>query len=369
VQAHVDAASACVRLGDESWPYELDWADVSAVVQLGGSTLRVRPLRWRERLALARFAHLGASFVEAQHLRIALGGAPVPASEEEQAAVAALAAWVDAPRDEAVPLETRVLAGVTLDVCRAMTLTPADLDGRDAYEVEALWRAAGRAAEWPRPLAGGNGRGATSSNVPAELWESELTRIEVVPDAEAAAPHEAPPPSEVGAAETPVEAAAKPRSAAAAEPAAPERRRRTRELAAVRGFAVIDEQEALDLLPQQQPPVLRQPVWEELLAERPTALEERAGPESPSVEPLSPPATRSVSRPIEPRRALLRSDVAPGVPAERAWLPARPAEDAAAAPARRPAPPASEHDRDRLLDERAHGLERAASALGVDLEA
>jgi hypothetical protein len=364
VEAHVDASSACVRLSDESWPFELDCADASTVLELGGRSLRIRPLRWREKLALARFAHLGATRVKEQHVRLALGGAPPPSAEAERAVVAALAAWVDAPREEAVPLETGVLAGVTFDVCRAMGLTPADLDGRDAYEVEALWRLAGGAAEWPRPVAGSSGRPSTSADFAADLWESELTRIDVVPDEEEpdAVAETASARSDVG------QPPASERDAVLKQPAVqPDRVEtgpRTPETPSARGFALLGEEAALDLLPQSRR--RDEPIVERAVLDGQPAAEAR---EHGGGEPLERTVERVASRPLEFRSTSQRAEAGPRTPAARTRPAVRSSDDVAAIPVQRPIPAAAEQADERLFDELADRLDRAASALGVDLEA
>jgi hypothetical protein len=359
VEAQVDAGSACVRLGDESWPFELDCREASALVEIDGRAVRVRPLRWREKLSLARFAHLGTTFVEGQQLRIALEGAPMPTIEEERAVLSALAAWVAAPSDEPVPFQTRALAGVTLDVCRAVGLKPADLDARDAYEVEALWRVGTGGTEHGRLAVNGTGGGrpGTTSQA-AETWESQLTRIEIVPDgvsrAEPAQP-EAETASTTVVDAPPDETAAPPSMAVPPVP-----RRRPRELAAVRDFAVLT---------REPPPAAP--------AEQPDSV--AATPEEPV-----PGSTRAVAVHESAPEASTRAAVAdptleqspPGRLSAR-WRPdalrrAQPDDGTASSSATRPRRARAsrvEEDAEQLFDELADGLERAASALGVDLEA
>jgi hypothetical protein len=173
MSAHVDPAAGLVSLGDRTWPFDLDLATESITVTVeGGRRLRVRPLRWREKLSLARFAHLGAAFVERQLVRACLvdeGGATDGDAAE---AVAALARWVNDPdgANPALPLEQALLAEVTLGVCRALGLRPDDLDGRTAAEVERLWQAT------PGQLA------PAWAPEPAGRGDDDLTRIVIVPD-------------------------------------------------------------------------------------------------------------------------------------------------------------------------------------------
>jgi hypothetical protein len=360
VEAQVDAGSACVRLGDESWPFELDCRDGSALVEIGGRAARVRPLRWREKLSLARFAHLGTPFVEEQQLRIALDDAPVPSIEEERAALCALAVWVAAPGGEFVPFEPRALAGVTLDVCRAVGLKPGDLDRRDAYEVEALWLvAAGRIEHLPVAPSSTGGPAKTSSEPAPETWESELTRIEIVPDGASRADLEqpataTPPETEIDA---PREEAAPPPYV----PSPPEPRRRPRELAAVRDFAVLTSEAPLAAL-QEQPGPVAATLEEPALGSRGVVAAYASAPGGSTRAPVAEPALER-TRPAR---------LAASWPSGASRGAARPDEALAAAPAPQPRPTpvaAPEQDPERLFDELADGLERAASMLGVDLEA
>src|SRR5262245_27696449 len=161
VSAFVDPANGVITLGNRSWPFDLDLRDetVTATIDVGGRPARLRPLRWREKLALARFAHLGRAFLDRQLVRACLldGAAPVDGPDAE--AVTALARWVNDPdgEDPALPLDQALLAEVTLRVCRALGVRPADLDTRGVAEVEQLWHVAGGARPAPAPAAPGEG--------------------------------------------------------------------------------------------------------------------------------------------------------------------------------------------------------------------
>jgi hypothetical protein len=172
--AVVEAEAGLVRLGEQTWPFSLDLRDGTAAISLPGGAVSVRPLTWAERVRLARFARR-RDVAEEQFLRLSSPSGLDAATDQERSAVAALAGWLNAPAEGAsaarLPLEPSLLAVVTLEVCRAMGLAPADLDARESAEVEELWHAAGIAdALMSSP----------ASAVPAP--EPASTRILVVPD-------------------------------------------------------------------------------------------------------------------------------------------------------------------------------------------
>jgi hypothetical protein len=169
--ARVEVDTRRVVVGERAWRFDIDCRSGTVTVDFDGSPLRVRPLRWREKVVLARFAALGADVVDEQVLRLALDGSPEPAAGPEREAAFALALWVGAPGADELPLSTSLLAAVTVDVCTAVGLAPADLDARDAAEVEALWRCTS---------------GVEASRRRAASTEADdTTRILVVPDAPA----------------------------------------------------------------------------------------------------------------------------------------------------------------------------------------
>ena len=176
--ARVDPAARRVVAGEHSWSFDVDAGSGGLTVALDEGPVRLRPLRWREKLRLSRFAAAEGGLVEDQLLRLAGGGDDLPAGDGREALLA-LALWLDAAGDEALPLDPVLLAGVTLEVCGASGLSPADLDDRDAPDVQALWRAARE---------GGPG-------VSGGIDDDGSTRIVIVPDPEpagAVAPQAAP---------------------------------------------------------------------------------------------------------------------------------------------------------------------------------
>ena len=141
--AYVDAKNCVVRDGDAALPFDIDCHDGIARIALGNQRYALRPLSWREKRNLARFSHLGEQFLQTQFLRVSLNKPAVelPASEEQRAVLSALARWINAPDgDFGLPLDQRLLASVTVDICRSMQLAPAMFDAMNATEVEMLWR-------------------------------------------------------------------------------------------------------------------------------------------------------------------------------------------------------------------------------------
>ena len=95
----IDDSGGAVLVGPERrWPFEIDLGSGAAVLRgagTNGALLRVRPLRWGEKVALARFAALGPRFVA--HA-VAGACAPVrPAAGPDDEAVAALIDWLELP--------------------------------------------------------------------------------------------------------------------------------------------------------------------------------------------------------------------------------------------------------------------------------
>lgn len=167
--AQVDPVAGQVRVDGRSWPFDLDLRSGSATVEVDGRLLAVRPLTWQEKLRLARHAHLGGEFVDRHLVRLCLAGDPAP-DGPAGSAVAAAARWLNDP-DPAVPaapLDRLMLGRVTAEVCREMGLRPGDLAGRDAAEVEELYRAVARPSPAETPAETGAGDGPS--------------RIQIVPD-------------------------------------------------------------------------------------------------------------------------------------------------------------------------------------------
>jgi hypothetical protein len=176
--AYVDIDHAVVRAGDASWSFDLDCRTGSVSITMDDTRYIVRTMLWREKMILARFAHLGASFVRRQFLRLALEpGVQPPADERQYAGLLALAMWLNNPYGSTVDLRPDLaqLATVALEVCKASGLKLADLDGLAAINVETLWSAVSQ----PEPSA--SIYGDLASNEPHAWDDAADTRIIVVP--------------------------------------------------------------------------------------------------------------------------------------------------------------------------------------------
>jgi hypothetical protein len=140
--ARVDARALVVRDGATEIPFAVDCGRGVATLDPQGEALPLRVLRWGEKCSLARFADAGPAFVEWQVLAIC-GGAAIERDAPLRPALAALARWLHGPDAPALPLDPFLLGEVTIGLCAALRVGPADLASLAAPEVEALWRAAG----------------------------------------------------------------------------------------------------------------------------------------------------------------------------------------------------------------------------------
>jgi hypothetical protein len=169
VNARVNEQAGTVEVGDESYPFEIDCRLGTVAIDLAGVRFTLRPLSWREKRTLARYAHLGESFLRDQHIQLTVSReARLPNDERQRDALSALARWVNRTGERpGLPLDAQLLATVTLQVSRALQAAPASFDGLDASEVELLWRAARRDGveaeeemsseeEWPVTASRGN---------------------------------------------------------------------------------------------------------------------------------------------------------------------------------------------------------------------
>lgn len=178
----VDRESGALHLVDaergERWPVLLDPQTGAARVEIGATTLEAHPLGWRQKLLLARYASQGEAFLRRQMLRFC--GCSEGGDDASGDALWALTSWVNFPPDAgaALPLQADALARVTTEVCRHIGLRPADLDERDALEVESLWYACG-GGEIQRLATSPAVPDSRLSGVPAQT--SDVTVIRVVP--------------------------------------------------------------------------------------------------------------------------------------------------------------------------------------------
>lgn len=177
MSVYVDANNTVVRDGEQQWAFDIDCRDGSARIALEGDHYVVRPLAWREKCNLARFSHLGESFLQTQFLRASLDHGDLPPAENSRAALSALARWINAPDGNfGLPLDQQVLAEVTLDICNSLQLAPAAFHALAANEIEMLWQTSRtRQALTPK---------ATAINTSHADMPMGTTRIVVVPDAD-----------------------------------------------------------------------------------------------------------------------------------------------------------------------------------------
>jgi hypothetical protein len=143
VQASVVASSLVVRFEESSWPFQLNLREGTASIAVDGRVYEVRPLTWREKTRLARFAHLGQEFIQARFLEACLGGPDnYPATGSSQAVLEALAMWINLPSEDVygLPLEQNTLANVTIELCRSLGVGPMAIGELSAPEAEMLWQ-------------------------------------------------------------------------------------------------------------------------------------------------------------------------------------------------------------------------------------
>jgi hypothetical protein len=381
----VEAATRRVVAGEHVWSFELDCRSGGATVVLDGSPVRVRPLHWREKVVLARFAGLGSELVEEQFLRLALAQ-DEPPTGAARAALVALALWLNAPDAEALPLQPTLLASVTLDVCSAIGLAPADLDDRDALEVESLWRAAADSRLTAARHADSPSDGAQAG---AHVEAGNTTRIVIVPDPAREKEGDAPadaglepqaerrePPEPIATSDpavgqnddpAPVETASK-TPARSPAPAAAEARGRGR-----RGTPWSRKAAVQRFLPLTAGDIAASPAGVILTRPRPvepSGFDSVVRDEATATRAPAPVSSAAPSRSPEQHvsRALSRSDTSElrGRPG-RAARSGRPSlRDRATDPWPLPAPVASTLlDTDDLLEELSERLARAAGELGV----
>jgi hypothetical protein len=356
----IDAPAGRVRLGDNAYPFALDSATGAATLAAGERRWSVRPLRWREKLTLARFTHAGPGFIAEQMLRACVSGGDPPGEPELRTIVTALVAWVGGPADT-VPLAPPALATVTLELCRALGCPPADLDQLDAVDVEAMWRAAVGARAAVEPDAGDG-----------------VTRVLVVPDpspdAEAEDGDAAPPddrtlagPARGTLSERP-DTAGEPREAALAPPPARPRRREPRERrGSGPGFRVLDPATDVTARPRPYAAAALPGCAED--APRPPAAAPLPGRASARLADVSPPRGRTAS--LAPTEAP-RVDVPPPASAPVARRASTAAWEAGETPALG-APPLApavgtrspELDLDALCEELVARLEEAVEHAGI----
>jgi len=137
--ARIDAARREIECDGRRVPFRLDLREDAATLTLDGCDYRVAPLRWREKATLARFAAAAPELLREELLRLCVTPEPPPHD-----ALTELARWMNDRADgQPVPFDSQSVAGVTLQLCRALHLPPSEFDGMRAVDVEALWQALG----------------------------------------------------------------------------------------------------------------------------------------------------------------------------------------------------------------------------------
>ena len=195
----VDPVAKQVRVGERCWPFSLDCRRNAVSAELGGASYCLRPLRWSEKRNLARYTHLGEAFLVREFVRLCLEPkAELPREDDEFAALAALARWINAPNEKqrALPLDEGLLTRGAFAVAAAYGWTPDKLDGLNCFEVELLWageeQLAHEDADAPAPEAasGQQRTAATAPHAPPRVPPTRLAppapdmnRILIVPDA------------------------------------------------------------------------------------------------------------------------------------------------------------------------------------------
>jgi hypothetical protein len=171
MNARIDPLAQQLEVGGRTYRLRLDCRAEAALVTVGEREYRVRLLQWREKAMLARFAPLGEELVMREFVRMCVDGSD-DLPQETAAILGEAAAWINDPSGAGagVPFDSRSVATVMLQLCRATQLRPADLDGRSALEVEEMWQALG--GETPA--------------TPREPESPSATRIMIVPDPEPA---------------------------------------------------------------------------------------------------------------------------------------------------------------------------------------
>lgn len=145
MEQRVDAHGLRIIAGGRAWPFEVDCRIDCARIELNGISYQVRPLSWRDKHVLSRFAAAGEAFLRREFVRLSLvEPATLPAGEDDLALLFELARWHNSPDGrEMLPFDSVTLSLVTMKLCQNMRLAPEHFDQRNASEIESLWRAAG----------------------------------------------------------------------------------------------------------------------------------------------------------------------------------------------------------------------------------
>jgi hypothetical protein len=167
MNARIDPLARQAEVGGRTYRLLLDCRAEAALVTVAGREYRVRLLQWREKAMLARLASLGEALVMREFVRMC-ADVTEELLPEAATVLGEVAVWIHDPSraGAGVPFDSRSVATVMLQLCKATQLRPADFDGRSALEVEEMWQA----------LGGGEAAPAR------EVASASGTRIVIVPD-------------------------------------------------------------------------------------------------------------------------------------------------------------------------------------------
>lgn len=131
-------------------PLVLDLDRGSALFDWDNRRYSVRPIRWRAKVQLARFAHLGGDFIDDRWLELSLENQPAPDDDELRDVVRTVARWLEsAGRTEApLPLDELELLRSARELSRDTGWTLDEIGELDAGVVErAIERVRSRRSE------------------------------------------------------------------------------------------------------------------------------------------------------------------------------------------------------------------------------
>jgi hypothetical protein len=187
----IDETGCFVEIDGERWPFEVNLATGEVDLIVDGRPHAVRPLTWREKRTLARYAAAGPTLIDAALVRHRLSGSVRGADDaasavpgREQRAVAALARWVNglSPGGTARQLDPVALQAVHVQVLHATGLPAAELEAMAALDVEVMASVADRPESGPTSYPTSDRSPGDGSAPPPSEDDPGLTRIVFLPD-------------------------------------------------------------------------------------------------------------------------------------------------------------------------------------------
>jgi hypothetical protein len=185
MSAHVvvDPVGETIRVDARVWPFVWDPSAAAITVELSDHSYTLNEITWRQKRNLARARERAGLPLRRALVRACLREPrSLPADPIENEALASLAEWLVATGRE-LPWEPAILARAMLDVCRAASLTPAEVDELPASDVEELWLAV---RGEPLRAVPASAEGGHEVAIPARGFK----KIVVVPDPDEEAPLE-----------------------------------------------------------------------------------------------------------------------------------------------------------------------------------